>query len=134
MYLYTSFYFFIKTSLIATFVTFIITLKQSLILSVVTILYNIIRWKFKHPGRVGDSPLVGSGLYCDGQAAAVATGDGEEVSKYTKYVILSHFISCSFISLHFILFFSVLFFFVLFYFVLLLTSIMQFSIIPKHSS
>lgn len=129
MYLYTSFYFFIKTSLIATFVTFIITLKQSLILSVVTILYNIIRWKFKHPGRVGDSPLVGSGLYCDGQAAAVATGDGEEVSKYTQYLILSHFISCSFILL-----ISVLFFFVLFYFVLLLTSIMQFSIILRHSS
>lgn len=40
--------------------------------------YN--RWKFKHPGRVGDAPLVGSGLYCDGAVgAAVATGDGEEV-------------------------------------------------------
>lgn len=38
-------------------------------------------WKFKHPGRVGDSPLVGSGLYCDGRfGAAVATGDGEEVN------------------------------------------------------
>lgn len=38
------------------------------------------RWKFKHPGRVGDSPLVGGGLYCDGEVgAAVATGDGEEV-------------------------------------------------------
>lgn len=37
-------------------------------------------WKFKHPGRVGDSPLVGSGLYCDGEVgAAAATGDGEEV-------------------------------------------------------
>lgn len=24
-------------------------------------------WAFKHPGRVGDSPIVGSGLYCDGQ-------------------------------------------------------------------
>ena len=37
-------------------------------------------WKFKHPGRVGDSPLVGGGLYCDGTVgAAVATGDGEEV-------------------------------------------------------
>jgi len=30
---------------------------------------------------VGDSPLIGSGLYCDGlYGAAVATGDGEEVS------------------------------------------------------
>jgi isoaspartyl peptidase/L-asparaginase-like protein (Ntn-hydrolase superfamily) len=38
-------------------------------------------WKFKHPGRVGDSPLVGSGLYCDGKGAAVATGDGEEIMR-----------------------------------------------------
>ena len=37
-------------------------------------------WKFKLPGRVGDAPVVGSGLYCDGAAgAAVATGDGEEI-------------------------------------------------------
>lgn len=37
-------------------------------------------WKFKHPGRVGDSPVIGSGLYCDASAgAAVATGDGEEI-------------------------------------------------------
>ena len=37
-------------------------------------------WKFKHPGRVGDAPVVGSGLYCDSQAGgAVATGDGEEI-------------------------------------------------------
>lgn len=37
-------------------------------------------WKFKHPGRVGDSPVVGSGLYSDNSAgAAVATGDGEEI-------------------------------------------------------
>lgn len=37
-------------------------------------------WKFKHPGRVGDAPVVGSGLYCDGKVgAAVATGDGEEI-------------------------------------------------------
>jgi N4-(beta-N-acetylglucosaminyl)-L-asparaginase len=38
-------------------------------------------WKFKHPGRIGDSPLVGSGLYCDGNGAAVATGDGEEIMR-----------------------------------------------------
>lgn len=37
-------------------------------------------WKFKHPGRVGDAPVVGSGLYCDSQVGgAVATGDGEEI-------------------------------------------------------
>jgi N4-(beta-N-acetylglucosaminyl)-L-asparaginase len=33
---------------------------------------------FKMHGRVGDSPIIGSGLYVDGAvAAAVATGDGE---------------------------------------------------------
>jgi N4-(beta-N-acetylglucosaminyl)-L-asparaginase len=37
-------------------------------------------WKYKLPGRVGDSPVIGSGLYCVGEVgAAVATGDGEEV-------------------------------------------------------
>ncbi len=37
-------------------------------------------WKL--PGRVGDSPLVGHGLYCDGDAGgAAATGLGEEVIK-----------------------------------------------------
>jgi isoaspartyl peptidase/L-asparaginase-like protein (Ntn-hydrolase superfamily) len=35
---------------------------------------------FKLPGRVGDSPLIGSGLYVDDQAgAAGATGVGEEI-------------------------------------------------------
>lgn len=39
-------------------------------------------WKFKHPGRVGDAPLIGSGLYCHGlYGAAVATGDGEEIMR-----------------------------------------------------
>lgn len=39
-----------------------------------------IAWKI--PGRVGDSPLVGHGLYCDGEAGgAAATGLGEEVIK-----------------------------------------------------
>jgi isoaspartyl peptidase/L-asparaginase-like protein (Ntn-hydrolase superfamily) len=37
-------------------------------------------WKL--PGRVGDSPLVGHGLYCDGAAGgAAATGIGEEIIK-----------------------------------------------------
>jgi L-asparaginase/N4-(beta-N-acetylglucosaminyl)-L-asparaginase len=37
-------------------------------------------WKL--PGRVGDSPLVGHGLYCDAAAGgAVATGLGEEIVK-----------------------------------------------------
>lgn len=35
-------------------------------------------WKL--PGRVGDSPIIGAGLYCDAQAGgAAATGVGEEV-------------------------------------------------------
>ncbi|GAB5403879.1 MAG: N(4)-(beta-N-acetylglucosaminyl)-L-asparaginase [Aureliella sp.] len=38
---------------------------------------------FKLPGRVGDSPLVGSGLYVDGDVgAAGATGVGENVLRY----------------------------------------------------
>ena len=37
---------------------------------------------FKLPGRVGDSPIVGAGLYVDGDVgAASATGVGEEVIK-----------------------------------------------------
>ncbi|MGE3163953.1 MAG: N(4)-(beta-N-acetylglucosaminyl)-L-asparaginase [Planctomycetota bacterium] len=37
-------------------------------------------WKL--PGRVGDSPLIGHGLYCDSQVGgAAATGLGEEVIK-----------------------------------------------------
>ena len=39
-------------------------------------------WSFKTPGRVGDSPLIGQGLYCDNKIGGVtATGDGEEVIK-----------------------------------------------------
>ena len=37
-------------------------------------------WKFKHPGRAGDSAVIGSGFYCDNTAgAAVASGDGEDI-------------------------------------------------------
>ena len=36
----------------------------------------------KTPGRVGDSPIIGAGLYCDGMfGAAVATGHGEDILK-----------------------------------------------------
>jgi beta-aspartyl-peptidase (threonine type) len=36
----------------------------------------------KHPGRVGDSPLVGSGAYADDRTgAASATGDGEQLMR-----------------------------------------------------
>lgn len=36
----------------------------------------------KHPGRVGDSPVIGSGFYCDSRVgAASATGMGEDIMK-----------------------------------------------------
>ena len=40
-------------------------------------------WGFKHPGRVGDSPIIGSGLYVDNNVgAAGATGQGENVMRH----------------------------------------------------
>jgi N4-(beta-N-acetylglucosaminyl)-L-asparaginase len=37
---------------------------------------------FKYPGRVGDSPIIGAGLFVDGKVgAAAATGEGEAVMK-----------------------------------------------------
>lgn len=37
---------------------------------------------FKHPGRVGDSPVIGSGFYADSEAgSAAATGVGEDIMK-----------------------------------------------------
>lgn len=39
-------------------------------------------WSFKLPGRVGDSPIIGAGIYADDEAgAAGATGLGEELWK-----------------------------------------------------
>ncbi|MCL2866661.1 MAG: N(4)-(beta-N-acetylglucosaminyl)-L-asparaginase [Clostridia bacterium] len=36
----------------------------------------------KHPGRVGDSPIIGSGFYCDSRVGgAAATGFGEDILK-----------------------------------------------------
>lgn len=36
----------------------------------------------KEPGRVGDSPIIGSGFYCDGRyGAAAATGLGEDIMR-----------------------------------------------------
>lgn len=36
----------------------------------------------KHPGRVGDSPVIGSGFYCDSYiGGAAATGVGEDIMK-----------------------------------------------------
>ncbi|UCC12487.1 MAG: N(4)-(beta-N-acetylglucosaminyl)-L-asparaginase [candidate division WOR-3 bacterium] len=38
--------------------------------------------KMKHPGRVGDSPIIGAGLYADDDVgAAVATGVGEDIMR-----------------------------------------------------
>ena len=38
---------------------------------------------YKHPGRVGDSPIIGSGLYVDNEVgAAAATGLGEDIMRY----------------------------------------------------
>jgi len=40
-------------------------------------------WGYKIPGRVGDSPIIGSGLYVDNEVgAAGATGVGENVMRY----------------------------------------------------
>jgi beta-aspartyl-peptidase (threonine type) len=37
---------------------------------------------FKHPGRVGDTPIIGCGLYADNQlGAAACTGWGEQIMK-----------------------------------------------------
>lgn len=37
---------------------------------------------FKHPGRVGDSPIIGAGLFVDNKVgAATATGEGEAIMK-----------------------------------------------------
>ena len=47
---------------------------------------------FKLPGRVGDSPLIGSGLYADNDAgAAAATGRGEEIARTCgSYAVVEH--------------------------------------------
>ncbi len=44
-------------------------------------------WKL--PGRVGDSPLIGNGLYVDGSAgAAVCTGFGEEIMRQASAAVM----------------------------------------------
>jgi isoaspartyl peptidase/L-asparaginase-like protein (Ntn-hydrolase superfamily) len=47
---------------------------------------------FKLPGRVGDSPIIGAGLYLlPGVGAAVATGKGEEVIKVSgSFAVVDH--------------------------------------------
>lgn len=47
---------------------------------------------FKLPGRVGDSPLIGSGLYVDGEiGAAGATGVGENILRYCGSFLIVEF-------------------------------------------
>ena len=47
---------------------------------------------FKMRGRVGDSPIIGSGLYVDGEfGAVVATGQGEEVIRTSGCHLVSEF-------------------------------------------
>jgi len=47
---------------------------------------------FKKPGRVGDSPIIGAGLYVDGQVgAASATGMGELMQKtLASFLVVQH--------------------------------------------
>lgn len=47
---------------------------------------------FKLPGRVGDSPIIGSGLYVDGEVgAAGATGVGENILRYCGSFLIVEF-------------------------------------------
>lgn len=48
-------------------------------------------WSWKYPGRVGDSPIVGAGLYADDRyGAAACTGTGEmAIRAATAYAIVS---------------------------------------------
>ncbi|MEM8733437.1 MAG: isoaspartyl peptidase/L-asparaginase, partial [Planctomycetota bacterium] len=47
---------------------------------------------YKLPGRVGDSPIIGSGLYVDGDVgAAGATGVGENIMRYCATFLIVEF-------------------------------------------
>jgi beta-aspartyl-peptidase (threonine type) len=49
---------------------------------------------FKHPGRIGDSPLIGCGCYADNEAAAVScTGHGESIMKIVMAKTASDFVA-----------------------------------------
>jgi beta-aspartyl-peptidase (threonine type) len=49
---------------------------------------------FKHPGRVGDSPIIGCGCYADNEGAAVsATGHGESVMKIVMSKLANDLVS-----------------------------------------
>ena len=52
---------------------------------------------FKHPGRVGDSPLIGCGCYADNEAAAVScTGHGESIMKIVMAKTASDFVAAGY--------------------------------------
>jgi beta-aspartyl-peptidase (threonine type) len=44
----------------------------------------------KHPGRLGDTPLIGSGTYADQRLAVSCTGDGESIIR----MVLAHEAAC----------------------------------------
>lgn len=47
---------------------------------------------YKLPGRVGDSPIIGSGLYADSEVGgAAATGLGEEIAKFCSSFLVVEF-------------------------------------------
>jgi isoaspartyl peptidase/L-asparaginase-like protein (Ntn-hydrolase superfamily) len=49
---------------------------------------------FKIPGRVGDSPLVGCGVYADDNVgAASATGDGDLMTNYCTSLSIVHYMA-----------------------------------------
>lgn len=49
-------------------------------------------WGYKLPGRLGDSPILGSGLYVDNEVgAAGATGLGENVMRYCSSFLIVEF-------------------------------------------
>jgi N4-(beta-N-acetylglucosaminyl)-L-asparaginase len=49
---------------------------------------------FKIPGRVGDSPLVGCGVYADNNVgAASATGDGDLMTNYCTSISIVHYMA-----------------------------------------
>src|SRR5688572_3896288 len=49
---------------------------------------------FKHPGRVGDSPIIGCGCYADNEAAAVScTGHGESIMKIVMAKTASDYVA-----------------------------------------
>jgi beta-aspartyl-peptidase (threonine type) len=55
-------------------------------------------WAFKHPGRVGDSPVIGAGNYCDDRYGACAcTGIGEWALRAStaRTVILAMQLGCT---------------------------------------